>query len=255
MENIKDIIKISKLAWKKIMEIYESNDFDTEYKWDSSPLTLADKESNKAIVAWLKKLTPNIPILSEEEKEVWYEERKKRDMFWCVDPLDGTKEFIKRNWEFTVNIALIKNNEPILWIIYAPVLWTTYWAEKWKWTFKENLQWDKIKLENIRKLNKNKIRIVASRSHRWEDMDKYIWELEKNYKEIEYISAGSSLKFCLLAEWKADIYPRFVPTMEWDTAAGDAILRETGWNIIDLWTNNRLSYNKEILKNNYFIAK
>lgn len=252
--NIEEIISLAKIAGNEIMEIYKQ-DFDIEYKDDNSPLTIADKKSNTVIMEWLKKLTPNIPILSEEEKAISYDERKKWNMFWCVDPLDWTKEFIKKNGEFTVNIALIKNNKPILWVIYSPVLWDIYRAEEEKWAYKENKIWAKIKLSQRKKKKTDTIKIVASRSHRWEAMDEYILKLEDKYDNIEYVSAGSSLKFCLLAEWKADIYPRFVPTMEWDTAAGDIILRETGGEIIDLESEDQLLYNKENLRNNYFIAE
>ena len=251
--NIQNIISISQKAWKAIMEIY-ARDFHVEYKWDNSPLTEADLKSNKIINEELLKLYPNIPILSEENKKIPFEKRKNWEYFWLIDPIDGTKEFINKNGEFTVNIALIHKNKPVLWVIYVPVKWTTYYANIGKWVYKIEKEWTEKKIHSI-KPTKELLKVVASRSHRWEIMEKYINELEKEYDKIEYIPAGSSLKFCLIAEWKAHIYPRLAPTIEWDTGAGHIIATEAGASIFSYKSSKEFVYNKQNLLNPFFIVK
>lgn len=247
-----DILKsIAIEAGKEILKIYhdESLSKEVEHKSDNSPLTLADKASNKLIVKALKEKFPDIPILSEEEKSIDYEERKNWNRFWLVDPLDGTKEFIKRNGEFTVNIALIENGFPTIGIIYAPVLDSLYVGDVLN---KKAYKIDSEGRETPLKVNKKlSSRIaVGSRSHSSEEEI----ELLKQYDVVETISVGSSLKFCMVAEGKADIYYRHGPTMEWDTGAGQAIVEAAGGIVNRFSDQKRFSYNKENLLNESFLV-
>jgi len=245
--NIDDIIDIARKAGDEILKIY-NKDFSIEYKDDKSPLTQADKASHNIIVEGLKKY--NLPILSEEGKNIPYEERKNWELFWMIDPLDGTKEFIKKNGEFTVNIALIHKNEPIFGIVYAPVLDLVY--------FNDNENAYKIEKEKLIKLpvkrDDNKFIIVTSRSHLNEETKKFIDNI-KTDKQKEFISIGSSLKLCFVAEGKADIYPRLAPTMEWDTAAADAIIRKSGKKVYNYEDEFPIQYNKSNLLNPWFLVK
>lgn len=251
--NINSIIKIAKQAGKEILSVYQSSDFSLKLKSDKTPLTQADIASHKSIEKNLLECYPNIPIISEESaKEISYSVRKNWDKFWLVDPLDGTKEFIKRNDQFTVNIALIANHEPVLGVIYAPALDLLYFAEKGKGAYKKID--DKKILLTPSSSNKNKIRIVVSNSHLSNDTKNYIKNLQQQNAFIETISIGSSLKFCLIAEGKADIYPRLGPTMEWDTAAGQCIVNETNKKVVD-FSNQILRYNKADLLNHWFIVQ
>lgn len=254
-------INASIKAGEEILKIYNSN-FEVEIKGDNSPLTLADKNAHTIICDYLNET--NYPILSEEGKEIDYEIRKKWDYFWMVDPLDGTKEFIKRNGEFTVNIALIHNQKPIMGVIYIPVSQTLYFASKEIGSFKiEKATSDFQSLDELvfksKKLPlntiKNKFTVVASRSHLSEETEMFVDGLRETHKEIDFISSGSSIKLCLVAEGRADIYPRFAPTMEWDTAAGQAICEMAGKHVFDYISNNPLIYNKKNLLNNWFIVK
>lgn len=249
-------------AGKAIMEIYASPDFETEIKEDNSPLTKADKESNKVIMSYLQKTS--IPIISEENKMLDYAERKNWDLCWLVDPLDGTKEFIKRNGEFTVNIALIQDGTPILGVIYVPVTKELYYANvQAKAAFKDVLKNEDgtntlFSKENQLHLsgnqNKELIKVVGSRSHMNEQTEKFIENLKQKHDQVEIVSKGSSLKFCLVAEGKADVYPRIAPTMEWDTGAGHAICSAVGLKVTQWETDQELSYNKENLLNPYFLV-
>jgi len=245
---LEKINEIAIEAGKKIMEIYAMVDFSaiTDFKADNSPLTLADKEANKIIEEGLKKLAPHIPIISEEGKDIPYEMRKDWKEFWLVDPLDGTKEFIKRNGEFTVNIALLKDNAPVLGTIYAPAFDVLYYGEKGKGGWKT----EKGKTEKLAvKTSKDKIVAVGSRSHGAPEE----LEVQKRYGVTDAITTGSSLKFCLLAEGKADVYYRHGPTMEWDTAAGQAILESAGGRVLKL-DMEKFTYNKTTLLNGGFLA-
>ncbi|PDH49876.1 MAG: 3'(2'),5'-bisphosphate nucleotidase [Bacteroidetes bacterium MED-G20] len=235
-------------AGEEILNIYQK-DFKVNYKKDNSPLTIADQRANDVIEKILSETS--IPILSEEGKQIDFEERKNWNLLWIVDPLDGTKEFVKRNGEFTVNIALIKNGSPILGVIYVPVSGCLYFASS-KGSFKEH-NGDKIQLPTITK--ERNFRIVGSRSHLSPETENYIDKLRKQKGEVEIVSMGSSLKICLVAEGFADVYPRFAPTMEWDTAAGHAIAKYAGKSLIDLETNSEMIYNRPILKNNWFIVR
>ena len=247
--NTKDIIAIAKEAGDAIMQIY-SQDFEVEYKQDSSPLTLADKKANDIIENRLNQLSVNLPILSEEGKEIPYEERKHWEYFWLVDPLDGTKEFVKKNGEFTVNIALIHKNTPVLGVVYAPALDICYWAKQGEGAFKDGQRLP-LKTESQRETYK----IVASRSHMSDETQAFIDDIDTD-KEKELILIGSSLKICLVAEGEADIYPRLGPTMEWDTGAAHAIVNETGKNVQKYNNVEYMShlYNKEKLLNQWFVA-
>ena len=250
--NIKKIMDIAKEAGNGILEIY-GEEFTVDVKEDKSPLTEADKKSNDIIVAGLTEHYPEFPILSEETKVAEYEERSKWEFFWLIDPLDGTKEFIKRNDEFTVNIALIHQGRPILGVIYVPVFDITYFAAEGQGSYINELgQTRQIKKAEIGE--DKKITIAASRSHLNEDTEAFVEEKRKDY-EVEFISAGSSLKFCLVAEGKAHFYPRFAPTMEWDTGAGQIIAIEAGATVTVPDTGEPLKYNKEDLLNPYFLVQ
>jgi len=264
---MKELLNIAILAaieaGEKIMEVYNS-EFAVEHKEDDSPLTLADKESHECIAAHLAK-TP-YPLLSEEGAEIPYEERKNWKTLWIVDPLDGTKEFVKRNGEFTVNIALVENEIPVLGVIFIPVQKKLYFSAKGFGAFQQSTidnQQSTIDPNHIMetaiplpvKQSRTKFTIVASRSHLSDETLAYVEELKKKHKEVEFISSGSSLKICLVAEGAADVYPRFAPTMEWDTAAGQAIASEAGKNLIDYTTGKPMRYNRQQLRNNWFIVE
>ena len=242
------ICKLAEKAGSSILEVY-NRDFTVEYKEDKSPLTEADKLSNEIICSTLKKLYPEYPILSEENKEVLYSERKGWLTYWCIDPIDGTKEFKKKNGEFTVNIALIHNGEPVLGVVYAPVLNDLYYAKKGEGAFKNS---EKLPLKNNTD-KKSKMYVVASKSHLSKETQDFIDSLDTEV--VEQVSKGSSLKLCMVAEGLADIYPRLAPTMEWDTAAADAIVREAGKMTYDFALNTPLKYNKENLLNPWFVVK
>jgi len=253
--DIQEIIAIAVEAGKEIMAVYEM-DFTVELKGDNSPLTLADQKSNNIIIASLKELFPDIPVISEETKLIPYEERKNWRMYWLVDPLDGTKEFIKKNGEFTVNIALMSHDKPILGVVYAPAQQLIWYGSKGEGSFKMNGDGTRMPLKkgaNWRHLRK--VNVVASRSHLNDDSLEFVEDLKKEGREVDFVSSGSSLKFCLVAEGKADVYPRFGPTMEWDTAAGQAVIELAGGRVLNWETNQRLEYNKENLLNPYFIVE
>jgi len=249
--NVKDIIAIAQQAGKAILEIY-NQPIKVEYKDDKSPLTAADKASNDVINEGLQRLYPQIPILSEENREVAFEERKDWDCFWLVDPLDGTKEFIKRNGEFTVNIALIKDGKPVLGVVDLPVKSETYYASTLIGAHK--IIDGNSKEINTIKPTKEKLIVMASRSHLNEDTQAFIDEQKKYFDAVDFISAGSSLKLCFVAEGKAHMYPRYAPTMEWDTGAGQAVAECAGASVTQAGTNKALEYNKENLLNPYFLV-
>ena len=246
--DIQDIVTIAKEAGNAIMQVYKQ-DFEVEYKQDSSPLTLADKKANDIIEDGLNQLSANLPILSEEGKEIPYEDRKYWEYFWLVDPLDGTKEFVKKNGEFTVNIALIHKDTPVLGVVYAPALNQIYWAKRNEGAFKDGQRLP-LKTEQERETYK----IIASRSHMTNETTVFISEI-KTDKTKELVSIGSSLKICLVAEGEADIYPRLGPTMEWDTAAAHAIALEANMYLRQYKDGmySKCLYNKESLLNESFI--
>ncbi len=254
-------IKASLEAGKVIMQVYNTA-FDVEIKDDKSPLTEADKKANHIINSYL--IPTKTPIISEENKQTDYSIRKDWNKCWIVDPVDGTKEFIKRNGEFTVNIALVKNGKPVLGVIYVPVVKTIYFADV------EKLKGYKVELDShetsVKEIldkcsplfpkgeNPNPVEVVGSRSHMSQETLDYVEAIKNQGKEVEIVSKGSSLKFCLVAEGNADVYPRFAPTMEWDTAAGQAICNAVGIEVISQETSKSLLYNKENLLNPWFLV-
>ena len=254
-------------AGEKILSIYNdpTSDFEIERKADNSPLTIADRKAHEVIVSILNE-TP-FPVLSEEGKQLEYAVRHKWDTLWIVDPLDGTKEFIKRNGEFTVNIALVHDSIPVAGVIYVPVKKELYFAVDGVGAYKCTgiicLEDNTVTLERlIRKSEKLPVKdvrdhfiVVASRSHLTSETETYIEDLKKKHGSIELISSGSSIKICLVAEGKADVYPRFAPTMEWDTAAGHAIARAAGMELYQAGKEEPLQYNKEDLLNPWFIVE
>lgn len=260
-ENLKIAIQASLLAGQAIMEVY-GTEFLVDFKDDKSPLTEADKRANKVINSFL--VPTGIPIISEENKQIDYSQRRMWDECWIVDPLDGTKEFIKRNGEFTVNIALVKNGSPIEGVIYVPVERTLYFADvnmgkAFKTHVKEHDEDIECILTRAKPLSpcaekELDISVVGSRSHMNQDTLDFMEQLKKGGKKVEIVSKGSSLKFCLVAEGLADVYPRFAPTMEWDTAAGQAICNAVGLKVISNTTNKPLDYNKENLLNPWFMV-
>jgi 3'(2'), 5'-bisphosphate nucleotidase len=247
----KEVTKIAKKAGDAIMKIYDNSDnFQVQHKADESPLTIADQAANEIICHLLENLAVKYPIISEENKSIDFEERKKYTHYWLVDPLDGTKEFIKRNGEFTVNIALIESQHPVLGVVYAPVLEEMYFAVKEEGAFlvKENLT---IQLHASRFSKKDKnLSVVCSRSHLNEATQNFVDELD----EPKLVAQGSSLKFLILAKGEAHLYPRLAPTMEWDTGAAQIILEEAGGRVLHAETKEPLLYNKENLLNPHFIA-
>lgn len=248
--NLGEITAIARKAGAAIMEVYQK-DFEVEFKEDESPLTEADKQAHNVIVAGLEALGLDIPVLSEEGKGIAYEERKNWEYFWLVDPVDGTKEFVKKNGEFTVNIALIHKDTPVLGVVYAPALNEMYSAKKGEGAFKDG---QKLPLKTA--ADRANYTIVASRSHMSAETQQFIDAIETS-KEKELISIGSSLKLCLVAEGQADIYPRLGPTMEWDTGAAHAIAEEAGFKLEKFSFENGYEphlYNKENLLNNWFVV-
>ncbi len=253
-------LKASLAAGKRIMEIYDNEDFEVEAKGDDSPLTKADLASHEIIMEYLKET--DIPVLSEEGKDLSYEERKAWKRLWIVDPIDGTKEFIKKNGEFTVNIALVVDQAPVLGVIYVPALQELYYAEKKTGSFKLEGITHFSSLEDITSkaqrlpltTNSKQYTVVASKSHLSPETVEYIKSLEKEHGEVASISKGSSLKLCMVAEGQADCYPRFAPTMEWDTAAGQAICMYAGKTVTDYTSKASMLYNRENLLNNWFLV-
>jgi len=250
------LLKVCNIAIEAGEEIlkYYTEDIHVTHKDDSSPLTKADLASNKIIMNALQQLDRTIPILSEESLVEW-KERKNWTKYWLVDPLDGTKEFIKQNGEFTVNIALIENNKPILGVIFTPVKFDLYFAQKNYGSYKINSSSKLINLQEAVKIfvtNQSSIkRIIGSRSHSNQTFDSWV---NQNFPNSEIVQAGSSLKFCLVAEGAADIYPRFGPTSEWDIAAGHIIVNEAGGRV-NTFENTEINYNqKEDLLNPQFYA-
>jgi len=290
------VLQCVKEAGKAILEVYH-RDFEVVLKDDCSPLTKADKRSHEIIERSLidsrmRVGNETLPILSEEGRDISYEERSRWHFFWLVDPLDGTKEFVKKNGEFTVNVALVENNKPVLGVIYAPTKDIAYFAAKGFGAYEvEGSVIDHIRI-NARigreahnsgvtagvsaertmmqhvlsrsrdlafsesKIDKGKdeITVIGSRSHATSEVEDYINKIKEKYDTVNVISAGSALKFCLVAEGKADIYPRFGPTMEWDTAAGQIIVEESGGTVVEVESGVPMHYNKVNLKNPWFLV-
>jgi 3'(2'), 5'-bisphosphate nucleotidase len=257
------VLQTAFYAGEAIMEVY-AEPFEVEIKSDNSPLTIADKRAHKIIYDALSET--GLPVLSEEGSQIAYDIRKNWNEFWLVDPLDGTKEFIKKNGDFTVNIAFIRNQKPEFGVVYAPANKYMYWGSPGG-----SFRLDVSKLESFSPENHELISLLAeklpsknlgdvftvlgSRSHMNADTESFIAMLQSTHPELSFISRGSSLKFCTLAEGGADIYPRFGPTMEWDTAAGHAVARFAGCTVTQIDTALEVTYNKPSLLNPYFIAR
>jgi 3'(2'), 5'-bisphosphate nucleotidase len=258
-------------AGREILSVYET-DFSVEHKDDQSPLTLADQKAHQVITNRLAPL--EIPILSEEGRSIPYSKRKTWGQLWIVDPLDGTKEFIKRNGEFTVNIALIQDGKPVLGVVYLPVPDILYLGKHGTGSYKiekassllsahdqeETLPVLESILQKYKKLplgdsKPSVFTIVGSRSHPSKELEALVEELRREHGRVAFISAGSALKICLVAEGAADLYPRLGPTMEWDTAAGQAVAEATGATVLDFEKQTPLEYNKEDLLNPWFVVK
>jgi len=244
--------ELAQRAGQEILTVYESDDFDVEAKGDGSPLTRADKLAHDTIVAGLQQLTPDIPVLSEESEGVTYEIRKDWESFWLVDPLDGTKEFIKRNGEFTVNIALIDNHMPAFGVVFAPVLGRVYCGGPGYGATLTDSAGQRMALK-VSDYAHGKATVVASRSHRGEAVDAFIAALTAREETPEVSSMGSSLKICLVAEGAADVYPRLGPTCEWDTAAAHAVVTGAGGQVTDT-SGTPLKYNKQNILNPWFLV-
>jgi len=251
-------------AGKAIMDVY-LDDYEVNYKEDNSPLTIADKNAHKIIAEHLA--NTGIPLMSEEGKSIPFEVRKQWKTLWIVDPLDGTKEFIKRNGEFTVNIALVENHKPVLGVVFCPTLNTIYYADRmhggaFMALLPATWQNEKIDVEAIQALseklpitsNRNSFVVVASRSHLTDETKTFIEKIKGQVADVEFMSKGSSLKLCMIAEGRADIYPRFAPTSEWDTAAGQAVVELANGRVIIPDSNSPVIYNKENILNPWFIA-
>jgi 3'(2'), 5'-bisphosphate nucleotidase len=274
-------LKAAKDAGLAILDVY-NQDFDVTYKEDRSPLTIADQRAHKIIVDRLNDPGINsFPVLSEEGKDIPFEQRREWKYFWLVDPLDGTKEFIKRNGEFTVNIALIFQKRPVLGVIYIPVKECFYFASKDIGAYRlqyndadehldiggtecnedEVLQTllercDKLPSEDLRlRTSDSQCIIAGSRSHPSKEFEAFVENMKKKYAKVKVVSSGSSVKLCLVAEGRADIYPRLGPTMEWDTAAGQAIVEQASGSVVNYETGEPLEYNKKNLLNPWFIVR
>ncbi|RDH88929.1 MAG: 3'(2'),5'-bisphosphate nucleotidase [endosymbiont of Seepiophila jonesi] len=245
---LNEIIPIAIEAGRAIMDVY-AKEIDVQTKSDNSPLTEADLASHNIIVESLHKLDPDIPVLSEESDSIPFEVRRSWTRFWLIDPLDGTKEFIKRNGEFTVNIALIENNQPVLGVVYAPALDLLFYGSLETGAFRRNGSGEAYAISASR-TRQSPVRVVGSRSHAGESLKHFLNELGPH----ELISMGSSLKLCLVASGEADIYPRLGPTSEWDTAASQAVVEAAGGRVTDT-AGKMLRYGKkESMLNPYFLV-
>ena len=245
------VIDLAKAAGEKIMAVY-SQDFDVDYKEDSSPLTQADLASHQCIVNGLRELTPYIPVLSEESSEDEKLNRMNWHTYWLIDPLDGTKEFVKKNGEFTVNIALVANFQPIFGVVYAPAIDVTYCGDKSSGAFKLEDNIEKAVSVRPRPANSVDWIVVGSRSHQSDAFKAFM----KDYKDAKIVSMGSSLKLCLVAEGKADLYPRLGLTSEWDTAASQAVVEAAGGQVLAFPEMKplRCNQNADSLLNPHFLV-
>ncbi|MFC4310329.1 3'(2'),5'-bisphosphate nucleotidase CysQ [Steroidobacter flavus] len=247
-ELLANVVKLAQQAGDAILSVY-SEQFEVTHKTDQSPLTVADLRSHEIISKGLRTLTPDVPVLSEEASDIPFEQRREWTRYWLVDPLDGTKEFVSRNGEFTVNIALIENHVPVLGIVHVPVTSTTYTGATGVGAFKQ-VDGQAPEPLRVRAPADSPLRIVGSRSHRGDTLDKYLPKLAP----YELVAVGSSLKFCLVAEGSADFYPRFGPTSEWDTAAAQAVVEAAGGVVVKT-NGERLRYNtKADLLNPHFLV-
>jgi 3'(2'), 5'-bisphosphate nucleotidase len=244
------VVEIAREAGEAVMRVYAEVNPAVEYKRDNSPLTEADLASHAIIDAGLRRIAPEWPVLSEESKEIPFDERRGWRRFWLVDPLDGTKEFLKRNGEFTVNIALMEEGRPILGVVYAPAMERMYYAARGAGAWKA--EGGTVAAIGIGRAAHGRTRVVMSRSHG--SGEENLERFTGGDAECEFVNMGSSLKFCLVAEGAADVYPRTGPTMEWDTAAAQCVVEQAGGTVTDL-EGNRMGYNKAVLVNPGFVAR
>jgi len=245
---IDPVVTLAIDAGQAILEVY-STDFEVESKDDDSPLTQADLASHNCIVAGLESLTPGMPIISEESGLPDFEERSSWDRYWLIDPLDGTKEFVNRNGEFTVNIALIDNQRPVFGVVYVPVQDKTYVGCEGYGAERRNAD-GTVESIHVSAESTRPVRVVGSRSHRGASLDAYL----ENLGECDMIAMGSSLKFCVIAEGGADLYPRLGLTSEWDTAAAQAVVEQAGGSVVTL-DGKPMKYNtKSDILNPYFFV-
>jgi 3'(2'), 5'-bisphosphate nucleotidase len=243
---------IARAAGRRILDVYERG-FSVEQKEDRSPLTEADRAAHELICEKLEQLTPGVPVLSEESAKVDYEKRAEWKRFWLVDPLDGTKEFINRNGEFTVNIALIEAGVPVLGVVYAPVLGVVYAGTADEGAFREEADGRRTPIR-VTTPHQRPVRVVGSRSHAGDSLGAYLARLEEQLGSHQMVSMGSSLKLCLVAEGKADLYPRLGPTSEWDTAAAQAVVEAAGGQVTDLQLRPLRYNSKDSLLNPHFLV-
>ena len=265
-ELLQTVAGIAQRAGAEIMEVYQRTSTpDVISKADDSPLTEADLRANAVIVSALAELAPQIPLISEESAEVPFAERKNWQRFWLVDPLDGTREFLSRNGEFTVNIALVENGEPVLGVVYVPVTGISYLgliarnqsAGNGAWKCLPDNVWQEIRCSSLppaAKWSSTTLRVIASRRHHEGPLADLLANLSRHFADLQMSSMGSSLKMCLLAEGKADVYPRLAPTSEWDTAAAHAVLKAAGGDIFDLSLKTLENNQKAGMLNPYFLA-
>lgn len=253
---VETVITLARAAGEEILTVYGQQEFVVDQKADASPLTEADQRSHRVIIAGLEELKLSIPIISEEGRLPDYAERSAWPWFWMIDPLDGTKEFIKRNGEFTVNIALVGPEGPVFGVVYQPVGDHLYWGIVGQGAWKQSGGTGVLSITGGPSYReKDDLVVVASRSHLGDDVAAFVADLEANGQKVTFLSAGSSLKLCLVAEGSADVYPRFGPTMEWDTAAAHAVAKAAGRKVVCRETGAELVYNKENLLNPHFLVE
>ena len=245
-----DVRRIAEEAAELILEVYLSDDPGVAVKEDFSPLTQADLASHRHIVAGLERVAPDLPVLSEESQGITYDDRRHWDTFWLVDPLDGTKEFLRRNGEFTINIALIRGHRPVMGVVHLPVSGQTYWAAEGEGAFM-SVDGETVTLQAAQTIGQP-VRVVASRSHSSTPTVAFLDNLAQHH-DLEIVSKGSALKLCMVAEGEADLYPRLAPTMEWDTAAAQCVVEQAGGHVTSLGSEP-LRYNKEDLLNPFFMV-
>lgn len=251
--DVQELLSMIEEAGKKVMNIYNSDEenWEVSAKADDSPLTKADQTANQHICDALKALYPEVPIISEENQAIPYEERNQYENFWLVDPLDGTKEFLKKNGEFTINLALVQGRRPVAGIVYAPALGKLYYGAEGHGAFLMDENGENHPLQvNTFSMNNKGLRVVASRSHMNDETQAFLNQLNAP----ELVSMGSSLKLMLVAEGKADVYPRLGPTMEWDTGAAQSIVEEAGGKVLQYEDEKPLLYNKQDLHNPWFVV-
>ena len=245
-----EVRRIAEEAAEAILQVYQSSDFQVAVKEDLSPLTQADLASHRHITAGLEAMSPDLPILSEESQGITIEERRYWDTYWLVDPLDGTKEFVRRNGEFTINIALIRDHRPVLGVVHLPVSGQTYWAAEGEGAFRTT-NGETVQLQSAQTVGQS-VKVVASRSHASTPTVMFLDRMARDY-DLQVLSKGSALKLCMVAEGEADLYPRLAPTMEWDTAAAQCVVEQAGGHVTTL-SSEPLQYNKEDLLNPFFMV-